>query len=113
MMDLCAYDGSPCWIMGTGFRIVTADCAIDDAALEKFTSPALAETTHFSGPRFTGQTLETAQANDLSGAAVAPVPLGGAGEYLAAALVIVAMSRALMRFADVDEALRGPESGRV
>ncbi len=34
-------------------------------------------------------------------------------EDMAAALVIVAMSRALMRFADVDEALRGPESGRV
>lgn len=31
MTILCAYDSTPCWIMGTGFRIVTADCAIDEA----------------------------------------------------------------------------------
>lgn len=42
----------------------------------------------------------------LKGLGVEDMAAGGAGEYLAAALVIVAMSRALMRFADVDEALR-------
>lgn len=83
MIDLCAYDGSPCWIMGTGFRIVTADCAIDDATLDKFTGPTLAETTHF-----TGGTLAQAVAADFTAPAAVPLPASGVLLALALAALI-------------------------
>ena len=109
MIDyLCSYNGTPCWIMGTGYRIVTDQCAIDDAVLGKFTYAKLSELTHFSS-----NTLAIAQANDFSGVTLAPIPLAGAMEYLTAALVTLALAYVLMRFADVDEAIRGPASGRV
>ena len=117
----CTPDG-PCWVAGTGFRPIDdtgTSCALID-------TPMAGKLPIFYGTNDIDHPLRslfmTWGAAETSGGAThvsvedtpapAPVPLPGAGGILVVGLVTAAIAVALMKFAAVDEAVRGPDSGR-
>lgn len=111
---------SPCWVAGTGFRPIDdtgAACALIDTPMEgKMPIYYGTDDIHPLRSLFLGWGAAEASGGMthvvVDAPAPAPVPLPTAGEMLAVALVTTAIAAALLKFTTVDEAVRGPDSGR-
>lgn len=117
----CIPDG-PCWVAGTGFRPIDdtgTSCALIDTPMagklpifygtDDIDHPLRSLFMTWGGAEASGGATQIIVQDT---AAPAPVPLPGAGGILAVGLITAAIAAAVMKFAAVDEAVRGRDSDR-